>query len=188
MIMNEYETIFVTRPDLDAEEQARLGDKFESVISNNGTILVKEEWGKRKMAYEIQKHGYGHYTYLNFVGPADIPTEIERSVKVEDNIIRFLTVKLEDTVDVDECRVVAEERQRKRAEKRVADAESRAAAASRREDRPRREDRGPRPERSERPAAAKPAAEAKPAPEEASKAPAEDAKNAETPKPEPAAD
>jgi small subunit ribosomal protein S6 len=180
MIMNEYETIFVTRPDLDAEEQTRLGEKFESVIAKNGTILVKEEWGKRKMAYEIQKHGFGHYTYLNFVGPADIPTELERNVKIEDNIIRFLTVKLEDTVDVEECRVVAEERQRKRAEKRAADAESRAAAASRREDRPRREDRGPRPE--------KPAAEAAPASDEASAAPAEDAKNAETPNPEPAAD
>lgn len=132
MIMNEYETIYVTRPDLDAAEQTRLDEKFESVISKDGTILVKEVWGKRKLAYEIKKHTYGNYTYVNFVGPADIPTEIERSVRIEDNVIRFLTVKLDDTVDVEECRVVAEERQRKRAEKRAQEAESRAASASRR--------------------------------------------------------
>ena len=132
MIMNEYETIYVTRPDLDAAEQTRLDEKFESVISKDGTILVKEVWGKRKLAYEIKKHTFGNYTYVNFVGPADIPTAIERSVRIEDNVIRFLTVKLEDTVDVEECRVVAEERQRKRAEKRAQEAESRAASASRR--------------------------------------------------------
>ena len=109
MILNEYETIYVTRPDLDADEQTRLDEKFESVISKDGTILVKEEWGKRKLAYEIKKLNYGNYTYLNFVGPADIPTEIERSVRIEDNVIRFLTVKLEDTVDVEERRAVAGE-------------------------------------------------------------------------------
>ena len=162
MILNEYETIYVTRPDLDADEQTRLDEKFESVISKDGTILVKEEWGKRKLAYEIKKLNYGNYTYLNFVGPADIPTEIERSVRIEDNVIRFLTVKLEDTVDVEERRVVAEERQRKRAEKRAQEAESRASSAGRRgHDGPRSPSPAPRraPD-SDKAASAAPAVEA----------------------------
>ena len=167
MILNEYETIYVTRPDLDSDEQTRLDEKFESVITKNGSILVKEEWGKRKLAYEVKKHNYGHYTYLNFVGPADIPTEIERSVRIEDNIIRFLTVKLDDTVDVEECRVVAEERQRKRAEKRAQEDENRASGSGRRGDFRDRNagssNAGPKKEKEEVKAAepaAKPAAEA----------------------------
>ena len=69
MIMNEYETIYVTRPDLDSAEQTRLDEKFESVISKEGTILVKEVWGKKKLAYEIKKHTYGNYTYVNLLVP-----------------------------------------------------------------------------------------------------------------------
>lgn len=118
MIQNEYETIYVTRPELPEDETTRLADKLRGIIGNyEGAVLVWEDWGRRKMAYAVKKHAHGHYTYVNYVGPANLPKELERNIRIEDNMIRFLTVKLDDDVDAEECLGIAVERQRRRAEK-----------------------------------------------------------------------
>ena len=123
MIMHEYETIYVLRSDLPEEESTRIHDRFQAIFDqNNGNILVRDDWGRRKLAYAIRKQGYGHYVYLNFTGPADLPIAIERYVSIEDNCIRFITVKLDENVETEERRVVAEERQRLRTQKMAAEA------------------------------------------------------------------
>ncbi len=117
MIFHEYETIYVTRPELPEAETKRLHDRFRAIIAeNHGTILADEDWGRRKLAYPIKKHHSGHYTYINYVGPADLPREFERVLRLEDNLIRFLTVRLAEHVDPEERRAVAEERKARRAE------------------------------------------------------------------------
>lgn len=121
MTLNEYETIYVARPDLTDDVMSRITQKCEAVIaSNQGTILVSEDWGKRKLAFLVKKHQRGHYMYLNYVGPAALIAEMERTLGIEDNLLRFLTVKLEDDVDVEARRVLAEERRRLRAERMAA--------------------------------------------------------------------
>ena len=118
MILHEYETIFVTRPELADDEHTRLKDKFLGIVtSREGSILELDDWGRRKLAYEIKKHAYGHYYYLNYIGPADLPSELERNMRIEDNLIRWLTVRLGTDVDLEERRVVAEERKRLKAER-----------------------------------------------------------------------
>ena len=121
MILNEYETIYIARPDLTDDVMTKITARYEQVITNNaGVILVSEDWGKRKLAYIIAKHQRGHYIYLNYVGPAAIVAEVERNLGNEDQLLRFLTVKLEDDVEVDARRALAEERRRLRAERMAA--------------------------------------------------------------------
>lgn len=121
MILNEYETIYVARPDLTDDVMTKITSRYEQVVNDNaGTMLVAEDWGKRKLAYIIRKHQRGHYIYLNYVGPSSIVAEMERSLGLEDDLLRFLTVKLEEDVEVEARRALADERRRLRAERMAA--------------------------------------------------------------------
>lgn len=121
MILNEYETIYVARPDLTDDVMTRITAKFESVVAERGgTMLVAEDWGKRKLAYLINKHQRGHYIYLNYCGPAALVGEMERNLGLEDDLLRFLTVKLGEDVEVESRRALAEERKRLRIERMAA--------------------------------------------------------------------
>jgi len=120
-ILNEYETIYVARPDLTDDVMNKLTERYETVVTGNaGEMLVSEDWGKRKLAYPIRKHIRGHYIYLNYCGPAALVAEVERNLGLEDQLLRFLTVKIEDDVEVDARRGLAEERKRLRAERMAA--------------------------------------------------------------------
>lgn len=115
MILNEYETIYVARPDLTEDVMGKMSSKFEAVIADNlGSILVSEDWGKRKLAYIIARHSRGHYIYLNYVGPSTLVAEMERNLGNEDMLLRFLTIRLGSNVDVETSRQVAEERRKAR--------------------------------------------------------------------------
>ncbi|MES2641143.1 MAG: 30S ribosomal protein S6 [Myxococcota bacterium] len=121
MILNEYETIYIARPDLTEDVMTKITTRFEAVITGNaGVILVSEDWGKRKLAYIISKHQRGHYIYLNYVAPAVLVAEVERTLGLEDQLLRFLTIKLEDNVEIEARRALAEERKRLRIERMAA--------------------------------------------------------------------
>lgn len=62
-------------------------------------MFVNDNWGQRKLAYPIQRHNSGFYVYFNYAGPAELPAELERIIRLDDSIIRFLTVKLDDNID-----------------------------------------------------------------------------------------
>lgn len=105
MIRHEYETIYVTRPDLEAAEQTRIDERLQTTISKGaGEVLSFDNWGRRKLAYPIRRHQQGAYQYLHFVGPADLMLEVERVMNLEDSLIRYITVKLEEDVEVDAVR------------------------------------------------------------------------------------
>ncbi len=121
MINHEYETTYIVQPDALEPEVTRLQEKFQGIIeARQGSMLVRDDMGRRKLAYPIGKHHYGIYVLLNFVGPADIIAELERNMRNEDPVIRFLTVRNGSDVDTEERRAIAIERQRKRAEQRAA--------------------------------------------------------------------
>ena len=121
MILNEYETIYIARPDLTDDLLAKINTKVQGIIADNGgTLLVAEDWGKRKLSYLIRKHTRGHYVYLNYVSGATLVAEVERNLGIEDNLLRYLTVKLGAQVDVDAAKAVAEERRRHRQERMAA--------------------------------------------------------------------
>jgi small subunit ribosomal protein S6 len=98
---NEYETIVILRPDLDDSVTTGLIEKLEQIITGQGGhILLRDDWGKRKLAYPIAKHQKGHYTLIAHLAPPELVTELERRIRNEDSIIRFLTSKVDDAVDV----------------------------------------------------------------------------------------
>jgi small subunit ribosomal protein S6 len=120
-LQHEYETFYVTKPELPDDEVNRISEKLLGAIERfKGALLVSEDWGRRKLSYPIQRQNHGRYIYMNYVGPAALPVELERSMGLEDNLIRFLTVKLGEDVDVEERRVMAQERTRVRAERLAA--------------------------------------------------------------------
>jgi len=108
MIRHEYETIYVTRPDLEEAEQLRIDEKLKGIVANGGgDLLIFEQWGKRKLAYPIRRNLQGSYQFLQYVAPAELPFELERNMNLEDTLIRYMTVKLGENVDVEAARTAA---------------------------------------------------------------------------------
>ena len=95
MVERKYETVFIISPTLDDEARAKLIEKFKNLISSNGQLLNVEEWGKRRLAYKIDKHAEGYYVLMQFTSKPEFPRELERVYRITDGVIRFLIVKLE---------------------------------------------------------------------------------------------
>ncbi len=101
--MRRYETVAITLADYPDSEIDSLIDRYQSIIASQGGSVVRiERWGRRKLAYEIKKQTKGFYFLLNFVAPQNAVDELERNFKLDDRILRFLTVKLSDQVDMEE--------------------------------------------------------------------------------------
>ena len=93
--MQLYESIFIVRPSLSDEDTSKLIDKLKGVVEKSGTVLKFENWGKKKLAYEVKRERKGTFVYLNFQSKGDLISELERSYRLEDSIIKFLTVRME---------------------------------------------------------------------------------------------
>jgi small subunit ribosomal protein S6 len=93
--MQLYESIFIVRPSLSDEDTSKLIDKLKGVIEKSGTVLKFENWGKKKLAYEVNRERKGTFVYLNFQSKGDLISELERSYRLEDSVIKFLTVRME---------------------------------------------------------------------------------------------
>jgi len=95
--MKAYELLYIIRPDLDEESTTALVDRLSGLVaSNGGDNLTVEKWGKRRLAYEIQDYKEGQYILMNFDGEGRTSQEIERVMKISDDVIRFLTVRKDD--------------------------------------------------------------------------------------------
>ena len=94
--MRKYETIFILHPSLDEEACKAAIEKFKGVIENGGgTIENVDVWGKRKLAYEINKVNEGYYTLINFEANPELPKELDRVFRITDGVIRHIIVKNE---------------------------------------------------------------------------------------------
>lgn len=92
--MRRYETIFITLPDLSEEDQAALQEKIRSLISaHKGEIINLEDWGIKKLGYEIRKNKNGRYYFLDYRATPDLVREIERNFRLNDRVLKYLTVK-----------------------------------------------------------------------------------------------
>lgn len=91
-----YENVFVARQDLTPAKVKELTDKFAAIIkANNGKVTKTEDWGLRDLAYKIQKNRKGYYTLMNIDAPATAIIEMERLMRLDENLLRYLTVKVE---------------------------------------------------------------------------------------------
>ena len=97
--MRMYETIYIVQPDLGDEEIKTLSTKVQDVIAGmNGDFKRLEDWGIRKLAYPINKNPRGRYFYLRFDGDSPLIAELERRLRLDDKVIRYQSVKLEQDV------------------------------------------------------------------------------------------
>jgi small subunit ribosomal protein S6 len=94
--MNRYETLFVINPSLTEEGVKASIDKVKGVIEGGkGVIDNVDEWGKRRLAYEIDHINEGFYFLVNFTASPDLPKELDRVLRISDDVIRHLIVKLD---------------------------------------------------------------------------------------------
>ena len=98
--MRRYETVFIVPPDSSEEELQAVADKFRGVITGmNGKVAAYDEQGKKSLAYNIKKQSKGYYVLMDYLGHADAVAELERNMRLDDRILKYLTVKLADQVD-----------------------------------------------------------------------------------------
>ena len=96
--MRRYELIFIIQQELNEEEVKAITEKYLQIITaQKGTIIKTEDWGKRRLAYDINKQSKGTYILVDFYGLGAMIREIERNLKIDDNILKFITVKTKDS-------------------------------------------------------------------------------------------
>jgi small subunit ribosomal protein S6 len=120
--VREYELVYIIQPDAAPEKEKDLQTRIDGYISQaEGITLLWDDWGKRKLAYEVKKFQKGHYLLASFLGAGDAIPEIERMLRLDPDVLRFLTVKVSDKVADVEARVT--EARREEAEVRMVLAE-----------------------------------------------------------------
>jgi len=95
--MSLYESTFIVRQDMSKADITKLTDQFIAIIEQGGGKVVKNEyWGIRSLAYKIDKNRKGHYTMLGIDAPAAAVKELERNMSINEDIIRCLTVRMDE--------------------------------------------------------------------------------------------
>jgi len=101
--MRHYELIYIVNPNLNGDDYQELVKKYSEIIENNKGVIIKtDEWGKQRLAYRITKFYNGVYVYVEFCTKAESIAELERNLKLDDNILKFQSVKLADQADPEE--------------------------------------------------------------------------------------
>lgn len=100
--MRHYETTFILRPNLGEEQFTEIIDRTSAIVTNDGgAIICLDRWGIKRLAYEIDKEVQGYYVYMNYAAPGKTVDEIERIFRIDDRAIRYLTVKLGDSMNAE---------------------------------------------------------------------------------------
>jgi small subunit ribosomal protein S6 len=131
-----YEHVFLARQDLAQAQVDALAENAKKIIDdNNGRVVKTENWGLRSLAYKIAKNRKAHYVMLEIDAPGDVVAELERQTQINEDVIRYMTVKVEGHEEGPSVMMRKSDRDRERRGDREGG----------------RPDRGDRPERSERP-------------------------------------
>jgi small subunit ribosomal protein S6 len=109
--MQRYETIFIIDPDLSEEGRAPVVERLLQLIpQQNGVLVEQDHWGARKLAYPIRKKQRGYYLRLDYCGGGTLVDELERFCRIDDRMLKYMTVKLADEVDVEQVQAEMAER------------------------------------------------------------------------------
>jgi small subunit ribosomal protein S6 len=107
---NNYETIYILRPDLLEEQVQQEINKYRDfLVEHKAENLEIKSWGKQRLAYVIQKHQDGYYVQMNYEGDGTQIAPLERAMRLSDEVIRFLTIKLKDTAEAKDASEADEE-------------------------------------------------------------------------------
>lgn len=98
--MRRYETTFIIDPDLPQDGRVQVIEKIKTLIEKEKGIIVDvEEWGQRKLAYEIGKKLRGYYLCINYCGSPKLVEELERTSRLDDKIMKYMTIMIQDNVN-----------------------------------------------------------------------------------------
>ena len=94
--MTLYENVFIARQDISGQQVDALADSFTQLIAENGGEVKKREyWGLRNLAYRMRKNRKGHYVLMNIAGPPAAISELERTMRINEDVIRYLTLRVD---------------------------------------------------------------------------------------------
>ena len=132
--MRRYETIFIANPELSEEDQNALQEKVRSIMATfKGEIVKMEDWGLRKLSYQIRKSSRGRYFLVDYLTEAPaLVRELERTLRLNDGVLKFLTVKTNERVTSEQVQALKAASQANKpiaVEERPADSESAPAEA-----------------------------------------------------------
>ena len=100
--MRRYETIVIVDPDLGEEQRGTVFDKIRELIPQRGGLLVQiDEWGGRKLAYEIKKKQRGYYARIDFCGSGGLVSEMERQFRIDDRVMKYMTILLDEDANME---------------------------------------------------------------------------------------
>ena len=95
--MNKYELAVVVSAKIEDDERAAVVDKCKALVERfGGNITEVDEWGKKKLAYEVQKMSEAYYYFIQFDAEPTVPAEVEQDVRIMDNVLRFLCVRKDE--------------------------------------------------------------------------------------------
>lgn len=119
--MREYEFVYVVQPDAEPERLDEIHARVNATIEGGqGRILLRDDWGKRKLAYEIEKFQKGHYFLVEMLGDGKFIAELERGMRLDPDVLRYLTILVDESVKDVSARVErAEKESAERAERRA---------------------------------------------------------------------
>jgi small subunit ribosomal protein S6 len=105
--LKRYETLFIVQSELSSDDITDIIDRYSKIITDmKGTILKVERWGKRKLAYLIRKQARGFYILIDFAGKRETVAEVERILKFDDKVLKYMSVKLADGITAEEIEKV----------------------------------------------------------------------------------
>ena len=126
-----YESVFIARQDVSTSQVDGLTDTFEKTIKDlGGSVTKKESWGLRTMAYRIKKNRKGHYVLMNIDAPAEAIKEMERQMRIHEDVLRYMTIRVDELDEGPSAMMKRGDRDDRRGD---------------------RDDRGPRRDRDDRP-------------------------------------
>ncbi len=128
--MKRYETLFIVQVDLPEDELNGTIERYKTIVAVlKGTIIKIEKWGKRKLAYEIKKQTNGYYVLIDYAGKSAIVEELERNFKIDDKILKFMTIMKDARVDLTKIEKEKEEEIRVETQSHVIKQEIKEGAA-----------------------------------------------------------
>jgi small subunit ribosomal protein S6 len=106
----EYETIYILRSDVDGDSAEKVQARVaEAVEREQGKLVKVEAWGRRKLAYPVGKQRKGVYVYVKYVGSGGLVAEVERNLKLQETVMKYMTVQTNDEVDLAALQIDPEE-------------------------------------------------------------------------------
>jgi len=92
--MNKYELVVIVNAKIEDDARAEVVEKVKGLITRfGGTVSDVDEWGKKRLAYEIQKMKEGYYYFIHFESEHTVPAEVEQRIRIMDNVLRYLCIR-----------------------------------------------------------------------------------------------